>query len=55
MAHPVYPLLEMAYSAKHRAHLIAGEGMVGTFASFVFIFSSFGPGFVLINMLYVFL
>ncbi|RLM84534.1 hypothetical protein C2845_PM04G14620 [Panicum miliaceum] len=27
MAHPVYPLLETAYDAKHRAHLIADEGM----------------------------
>jgi hypothetical protein len=54
MAHPVYPLLETAYDEKHRVHLIVVEGMVGTFASFEFTFSSVGPGFVLTDMLYVF-
>ena len=28
MAHPMFPLLEMFYDSKHRAHIIADEGEV---------------------------
>ena len=31
MAHPVYPLLETAYDAEHRAHFMVDEGMVRGF------------------------